>query len=184
MLTGPLVVARDIAHAKIKERLDAGEGLPQYLRDHCVYYAGPGEDPGRLRVGLVRTDDRRSHGLLRRSVPAARRIARDARQGQSFEGGHRGVPASTAASTSARSAARRRASPRTASPRSRCSSIPSSAWKPCGRSRSRLPRVHRRRRQGQRLLRRRLRSSRAHGKLTPSRASSERLSATALRPPP
>ena len=45
MLTGPLVVARDIAHAKIKERLDAGEGLPQYLRDHCVYYAGPAKTP-------------------------------------------------------------------------------------------------------------------------------------------
>ncbi|MGH3330471.1 MAG: fumarate hydratase, partial [Nocardioidaceae bacterium] len=38
-LTGPLVVARDIAHAKIKERLDAGEEMPQYLRDHAVYYA-------------------------------------------------------------------------------------------------------------------------------------------------
>ncbi|HET6664886.1 MAG TPA: fumarate hydratase, partial [Acidimicrobiales bacterium] len=39
-LTGPMVVARDIAHAKIKDRLDAGEPLPDYLRDHCVYYAG------------------------------------------------------------------------------------------------------------------------------------------------
>ncbi len=45
MLTGHLVVARDIAHAKIKERLDAGEGLPQYLRDYCVYYAGPAKTP-------------------------------------------------------------------------------------------------------------------------------------------
>ncbi|MBP2473568.1 fumarate hydratase class I [Crossiella equi] len=44
-LTGPLVVARDIAHAKIKERLDAGEGMPQYLRDHPVYYAGPAKTP-------------------------------------------------------------------------------------------------------------------------------------------
>ena len=44
-LTGPLVVARDIAHAKIKERLDRGEGLPQYLKDHCVYYAGPAKTP-------------------------------------------------------------------------------------------------------------------------------------------
>jgi fumarate hydratase class I len=44
-LTGPLVVARDIAHAKIKERLDAGEGMPQYLRDHAVYYAGPAKTP-------------------------------------------------------------------------------------------------------------------------------------------
>ncbi len=45
MLTGPMVVARDIAHAKIKERLDAGEPMPLYLRDHCVYYAGPAKTP-------------------------------------------------------------------------------------------------------------------------------------------
>jgi fumarate hydratase, class I len=44
-LTGPLVVARDIAHAKIKERLDAGEEMPGYLRDHAVYYAGPAKTP-------------------------------------------------------------------------------------------------------------------------------------------
>ena len=44
-LSGPMVVARDIAHAKIKERLDAGEAMPQYLRDHCVYYAGPAKTP-------------------------------------------------------------------------------------------------------------------------------------------
>jgi fumarate hydratase class I len=44
-LTGPLVVARDIAHAKIQERLDAGEEMPEYLRDHPVYYAGPAKTP-------------------------------------------------------------------------------------------------------------------------------------------
>jgi fumarate hydratase class I len=44
-LSGPLVVARDIAHAKIKERLDAGESMPRYLRDHAVYYAGPAKTP-------------------------------------------------------------------------------------------------------------------------------------------
>ncbi|GAB3995688.1 hypothetical protein GCM10029992_13620 [Glycomyces albus] len=44
-LTGPLVVARDIAHAKIRERLDAGEPMPDYLRDHAVYYAGPAKTP-------------------------------------------------------------------------------------------------------------------------------------------
>jgi fumarate hydratase class I len=44
-LSGPLVVARDIAHAKIAERLDAGEPMPQYLRDHAVYYAGPAKTP-------------------------------------------------------------------------------------------------------------------------------------------
>jgi fumarate hydratase class I len=45
MLTGDLVVARDIAHAKLKERLDKGEGLPQYFKDHIVYYAGPAKTP-------------------------------------------------------------------------------------------------------------------------------------------
>jgi fumarate hydratase class I len=50
-LTGPLVVARDIAHAKIKERLDAGEPMPQYLRDHPVYYAGPAKTPDGMASG-------------------------------------------------------------------------------------------------------------------------------------
>jgi len=45
MLTGPMVVARDIAHAKIKERLDSGAGMPQYMKDYCVYYAGPAKTP-------------------------------------------------------------------------------------------------------------------------------------------
>lgn len=44
-LTGTLVVARDIAHAKILERLQSGEGMPQYLKDHIVYYAGPAKTP-------------------------------------------------------------------------------------------------------------------------------------------
>ncbi|MEZ4383732.1 MAG: fumarate hydratase [Nannocystaceae bacterium] len=44
-LTGTMVVARDIAHAKLKERLDRGEGLPDYLKDHAVYYAGPAKTP-------------------------------------------------------------------------------------------------------------------------------------------
>jgi fumarate hydratase class I len=44
-LTGTIVVARDIAHAKLKERIDAGEGLPQYAKDHIIYYAGPAKTP-------------------------------------------------------------------------------------------------------------------------------------------
>ncbi len=50
-LTGPLVVARDIAHARIKERLDAGESMPSYLRDHAVYYAGPAKTPAGYASG-------------------------------------------------------------------------------------------------------------------------------------
>ncbi len=45
MLSGPMIVARDIAHAKIKERLDAGEPMPQSWKDHAVYYAGPAKTP-------------------------------------------------------------------------------------------------------------------------------------------
>ena len=44
-LTGPMIVARDIAHAKLKERIDRGEGLPQYVKDHPIYYAGPAKTP-------------------------------------------------------------------------------------------------------------------------------------------
>jgi fumarate hydratase class I len=44
-LTGPLIVARDIAHAKLQERLDRGEGLPDYVKNHPVYYAGPAKTP-------------------------------------------------------------------------------------------------------------------------------------------
>ena len=45
LLSGPMIVARDIAHAKLKERIDSGEGLPQYIKDHPVYYAGPAKTP-------------------------------------------------------------------------------------------------------------------------------------------
>ncbi len=44
-LTGPMIVARDIAHAKVKERVDAGEPMPEYFKDHLVYYAGPAKTP-------------------------------------------------------------------------------------------------------------------------------------------
>ena len=50
-LNGPLIVARDIAHAKLKERLDAGEDLPQYVKDHPIYYAGPAKRPEGLASG-------------------------------------------------------------------------------------------------------------------------------------
>ncbi|MFT9144924.1 MAG: FumA C-terminus/TtdB family hydratase beta subunit, partial [Acetobacter orientalis] len=50
-LTGTVVVARDIAHAKFKERLDRGEDLPQYLKDHPVYYAGPAKTPQGMATG-------------------------------------------------------------------------------------------------------------------------------------
>ncbi|RXK55037.1 fumarate hydratase [Oleiharenicola lentus] len=45
LLSGPMIVARDIAHAKLKERIDAGQGLPDYIKNHPVYYAGPAKTP-------------------------------------------------------------------------------------------------------------------------------------------
>ena len=51
MLTGPMVVARDIAHAKIADRLEAGLGMPQYMKDFCVYYAGPAKTPAGMASG-------------------------------------------------------------------------------------------------------------------------------------
>jgi fumarate hydratase class I len=50
-LTGTIVVARDIAHAKIKDRLDRGDGMPDYLKNHPVYYAGPAKTPEGLPSG-------------------------------------------------------------------------------------------------------------------------------------
>ncbi|MDA8253446.1 MAG: fumarate hydratase [Rhodospirillales bacterium] len=50
-LTGTMVVARDIAHARLKQRLDAGQGLPDYIKDHPVYYAGPAKTPHGMPTG-------------------------------------------------------------------------------------------------------------------------------------
>ncbi len=50
-LSGPIIVARDIAHAKLKERLDTGEGLPDYFKNHGVYYAGPAKTPQGMASG-------------------------------------------------------------------------------------------------------------------------------------
>ena len=154
-LTGPLVVARDIAHAKIKERLDAGEPMPAYLRDHAVYYAGPGQDARGLRLRLVRADHGRADGLLRRAVPGRRRLARHAGQGQ---------PVSAQVTDGLRGA--RRLLPRLdrrpggpAGPglhqAGRGAGVPRARHGGGLEDRGRgLPGVRRRRRQGQRLLRR------------------------------
>jgi len=45
LLSGKIIVARDIAHAKLKQRMDGGKGLPQYIKDHIIYYAGPAKTP-------------------------------------------------------------------------------------------------------------------------------------------
>ncbi len=51
LLSGTIVVGRDIAHAKLKERIERGEGLPQYLKDHPIYYAGPAKTPQGMASG-------------------------------------------------------------------------------------------------------------------------------------
>jgi len=50
-LTGPMIVARDLAHAKLRERIERGEGLPQYVKDHPIYYAGPAKTPPGMPSG-------------------------------------------------------------------------------------------------------------------------------------
>ena len=51
LLNGTIIVGRDIAHAKLKERIDRGEGLPQYIKDHPIYYAGPAKTPEGMPSG-------------------------------------------------------------------------------------------------------------------------------------
>ena len=52
-LNGTIIVGRDIAHAKLKARLDAGEGMPQYMKDHPIYYAGPAKTPAGMPCGSM-----------------------------------------------------------------------------------------------------------------------------------
>ena len=86
MLTGPMVVARDLAHAKIKELLDGGEALPQYLQDYCVYYAGPAKTPEGYASGSFGPT---TAGRMDSYVDLFQRHGgslRDARQGQPARG--------------------------------------------------------------------------------------------------
>ena len=103
-LTGPMVVARDIAHAKIAERLDAGEPMPAYLRDHCVYYAGPAKTPDGYASGSFGPTTAGRMDSLRRALPGRRRLVGDAGQGQPLQARSPTPAPPTAASTSGRSA--------------------------------------------------------------------------------
>ena len=135
-LTGPLVVARDIAHAKIAERLDAGEPMPEYLRDHPVYYAGPAKTPAGYASGSFGpTTAGRMDSYVEQFQAAGGSLVMLAKGNRSKQVTRRARP--TAASTWARSAARPPGWRRTASARSRCSSTRSWAWKRSGGSRSR-----------------------------------------------
>ncbi len=75
LLTGTIVVGRDIAHAKFKEILDAGKPLPEYLLKHPIYYAGPAKTPQGQGLRFLRPDHGRPHGLLRRSAADQGRLS-------------------------------------------------------------------------------------------------------------
>ena len=122
-LTGPLVVARDIAHAKIKERLDAASRCRSTCKTTAVYYAGPAKTPtGYASGSFGPTTAGRMDSYVDQFQAAGGSLVMLAK-GNRSKARHRRLQA-TAASTSARSAARPRAWRRTASARSRCSSIP------------------------------------------------------------
>ena len=85
-LKGTLIVARDIAHARIKQMLDEGKPMPEYFKKHPVYYAGPAKTPQGMACAIVRSDDGRAYGPLRGPLPEARRFAGDGGQGQPLAG--------------------------------------------------------------------------------------------------
>ncbi len=83
-LTGTIVVARDLAHAKIRERLESGQGMPDYFKNHPVYYAGPAKTPDGFASGSFGPTTAGRMDSYRRPVPGRRRLDGDARQGQPF----------------------------------------------------------------------------------------------------
>ena len=90
-LTGPLIVARDMAHARLKEELDARAPAAALHQGPPDLLCRPGQDAARLRLGLVRADDGGAHGFLCRPAHGRGRQLRHARQGQSRRRGARGV---------------------------------------------------------------------------------------------
>ena len=135
-LTGPLVVARDLGACQAARAARSGQGLPDYFKNHPVYYAGPAKTPegyasgsfGPTTAGRIDSfvDEFQAAGGSLVMLAKGNRSARCARPARS-----------TAASISPRSAGPPPTSPSTASRRSRCSNIPSSAWRRSGASRSR-----------------------------------------------
>ena len=135
-LTGPMIVARDLAHAKLRERLESGQGLPDYFKNHPIYYAGPAKTPeGHASGSFGPTTAGRMDSYIGQFQAEGGSMIWSPRA----IGPHKcATPArSTAAFISPRSAAARRTSPSTASRRWKCRSSPSSAWKRSGASRSR-----------------------------------------------
>ncbi len=135
-LTGPMIVARDAAHAKIRERLDRGEPMPDYFKNHPVYYAGPAKTPeGYASGSFGPTTAGRMDGFVDQFQAAGGSMVMLAKGNRSREvreacAKHGGFYLGSIGGPPP-------ASPRTASRRSRFSNIPSSAWRRSGASRSR-----------------------------------------------
>ena len=91
-LTGPMIVARDLAHSKLRERLEQGRGLPDYFKNHPVYYAGPAKTPQGYASGAFGPDHGGTDGFLRARLPGRGRLDGDAGQGQPLGGGARSLP--------------------------------------------------------------------------------------------
>jgi len=134
-MTGTMIVARDSAHAKLRERLEKGEPLPDYFKNHPVYYAGPAKTPdgyasgafGPTTAGRMDSfvDQFQAAGGSMVMVAKGNRAAAVREACKKHGGFYLGSIA-----------ARQRTSPSTASRRSRWSNIPSSAWRRSGASRS------------------------------------------------
>ena len=135
-LTGTIVVARDIAHAKLQERIDAGEGLPQYMKDHAVYYAGPAKTPegyasgsfgpttaGRMDAYVDAFQKAGGSMVMLAKGNRSKMVTRACQKYGGFYLGSIGGPAAILARTRSRA--------------SRCSSILSSAWRLSGKFASR-----------------------------------------------
>ena len=88
-LSGPMIVARDLAHAKLRERLESGQGLARLFQEPPGLLRRTGQDAGGLRLRRLRADHGGADGFLRRSIPGRRRLDDLARQGQPLGAGAR-----------------------------------------------------------------------------------------------
>ena len=151
-LNGPLIVARDLAHAKLRERLERGEAAARLFQEPSDLLRRPGENAGRLRLRRVRADHGRPHGFLRRRFSGRRRLDGDA--GERQPRGHRARGLQEIRRLLSRLDRRRRGEPRRALHQEGRDDRISRArhGSDLAHRGGRLPRLHRHRRQGQRLL--------------------------------
>ena len=151
-LTGSMIVARDAAHAKLRERLERGEPLPDYFKNHPVYYAGPAKTPEGYASGAFGPTTAGRMDSVRRRVPGSRRIDGDAGEGKPRRQRARGVQEKRRL-LSGFDRRHRRESRRALHQESRDRGISRTRHGSDLAHRGRgLPCLHRHRRQGQRLL--------------------------------